>query len=170
MAARLQQTDEGVAEDGVAHMADVSGLVGIDRSVFDDDPAGAMLRGGRCLEEGGELRGERPSVEKEVDETSARHLRPRDAVDARQFRSQFEGDFAGLASDLPGKVEGERQGHVAEIKLRSGLDQDFSQGHAEGLRHGLPDAVGEVLLESENHGGLLGLEARLLARSEERGY
>ena len=46
-----EQADEGVAEDGVAQVADVRGLVGIDAGVFDEgvNPAGFGRKAGRRL-------------------------------------------------------------------------------------------------------------------------
>ncbi len=48
-AARAQHAHERVAQDRVAQMADVRGLVGIDVGVLDDDLAGNRLAGfARC--------------------------------------------------------------------------------------------------------------------------
>ena len=44
-AARAQHAHEGVAQDGVAQMADMRGLVGIDVGVLDDDLARDRLAG-----------------------------------------------------------------------------------------------------------------------------
>jgi hypothetical protein len=41
-----QQTDEGIAEDGVAQVADVGGLVGIDAGVLDQNFPAGMSAGG----------------------------------------------------------------------------------------------------------------------------
>jgi len=47
MPRRTQHSDEGVTQDRVAQMADVSGLVGIDIGMLDDDLAGFRVVGGR---------------------------------------------------------------------------------------------------------------------------
>jgi hypothetical protein len=39
-----QHADEGIAEDGVAEVADVGGFIGVDVGVFDDDLAGGLLQ------------------------------------------------------------------------------------------------------------------------------
>ena len=45
-ARKAQQADERVAEDGVAQVADMRGLVGIDAGMLDQDFAGGSVRGG----------------------------------------------------------------------------------------------------------------------------
>ena len=42
-----KQTHHSVAQDGVAHMTDVRGFVGIDAGVLDDNATGLA---GRCVE------------------------------------------------------------------------------------------------------------------------
>ena len=85
-------------------------------------------------------------------------MKPPPATSAREtpsrlveFRRQLLGDLARLAPDLLGEVEGEGQGHVAQIELRRGLNEDLVEGDAESLRHGLADARRKFRLEGEDH-------------------
>ncbi len=71
---------EGVAEDGVAEVADVGGFVGVDAGVFDEAEAGAsdvgVLVGGDAADGGG-------AVEADVEVAGSGDF---DAGDAFQFR------------------------------------------------------------------------------------
>ena len=81
-----QQADERVAENGVAQMSDVRGLVGIDAGVLDQNLAGRNL-GGRLLI-GGESGGHPGAVDPDVEVAGRRDLHFGDAFDRRRSRRE----------------------------------------------------------------------------------
>src|SRR5713226_3126167 len=64
VAASAEHADEGIAEDGVAQMANVGGLVGVDVRMLDDDLAGAGRRSSDSSEQGGSISS---AIESEID-------------------------------------------------------------------------------------------------------
>ena len=58
-----QHADEGVAQDGVAQVADVGGFVGIDIGVFDDDLSVGAARRQRRRRRAGRRRSSRDPAE-----------------------------------------------------------------------------------------------------------
>ena len=127
LAARAQHADEGIAQDGIAQVADMRGLVGIDIGVLDDDlPGGrialraAGLRAGRAV---------RRAVEADVDVAVAGDFHRGDAFDRADFRNQFLRDLLRGLLQLLGKLKGDRHGQFAEIGLLGLFDRDL-RGHA----------------------------------------
>ena len=96
-----QQADKGVAEDGVAQMADVRRLVGIDAGVLDQNLAahvgGALRRVivSRCeLRVPCECHGSNIALQPCVDVSGARDFELLEAFGQRQFGDNFFGNLA----------------------------------------------------------------------------
>ncbi len=116
---------EGVAEDGVAEVADVGGLVGIDAGVLDEAEAGAadvgVLVGGDSADGDG-------AVETNVEVASACYLDAGDTFEFRQSSGEFGGEFGcygpgGFAEAL-GEFEGNGEGEFAEGDTGGLLDDE----------------------------------------------
>jgi hypothetical protein len=121
-----QHADEGVAQRGVAQVADMRGLVGIDVGVLDDNLSAGGVAVGH----------DRPqlirigsAVEPDIDVAVAGHLQrchPRNRPD---LGGQLGGDFLRRLAQLFGKLEGCRHRDFAEITLPGLLDH-HAQIHA----------------------------------------
>src|ERR1051326_547138 len=95
----------------------MSGLVGVDIGVLDDDfAAGGNVRRGFRLagEEGCAVRS---PVEADIDVTVSGNFHGRDAGDGADLIDQFGGYFPGRLAELLRELEGDRDGHFAEIAL-----------------------------------------------------
>ena len=131
-----QQARVGVAEDGVAKVADVGGLVGVDAGVLDEAIAGAadvgVLVGGHARDDGG-------PIEAEVEIAGAGGLDGANAGQAARGDGCGErvgelcGDDAGGLAEALGEVEGERRGELAEGDLRRLLGADLGELEPETL-------------------------------------
>ncbi len=107
MASGAQQAHEGIAEDGVAQMADVRGLVGIDAGVLDQNFAAdvgcafAGMVGDRDALAAGQRPGRDSALQTSIDVSGAGDLQLLEAVRQRQFGDNLFGDFArGFAQAL----------------------------------------------------------------------
>ncbi len=124
-----QQPPDGVAEDRIAQVADVGGLVRIDRGVLDDRlrPAG---RGGRrrLAEVAAQERG---AIEEDVDVPAADRLDARHAGDGRERGDDLLRDGAGRLAERARQLEGAGECQIAEGPGRRGLD-DQRRGHGLG--------------------------------------
>src|SRR5207245_1078800 len=102
-----QDARHGVAEDSVAHMADVRGFVRIDAGMFDDDFA-RLLWGRRCLSRRGfpqRFPPERSAVDKRVQIAGSGNVHSRDAFKGANLSADFFSDLARGALELLGKLE-----------------------------------------------------------------
>src|SRR5262249_37283173 len=100
IAASAKHADEGVAQDGVAEVADVGGLVRVDVGVLDNDLAVAGGRSGGASEKGG---GISPSIEAQIDIAAAGDLQFGNAGDGRNGGDELFGDFARRPAKLLGE-------------------------------------------------------------------
>ena len=104
-----EETLKGVAEDGVAEVADVRGLVGVDAGVFDEAEAGAadvgVLVSGDTADSSG-------AVEADVEVARSGDFDAGDAGKFRESRGEFGGEFgcdgAGSFAEALGQFEGDR--------------------------------------------------------------
>ncbi len=113
-----QKTLEGVAEDGVAEMADVRGLVGVDAGVLDEAEAGATDVG---VPAGGDLEDSGGAVEADVEVTCSRDLDTRDAFGeiGGQLIFEFIRYDAGGFAEAFGEFKSYRQGQVRRARWRA---------------------------------------------------
>ena len=117
-----QHAHERVAQRGVAQVADVRRLVGIDVGVLDDD----LFAGGRrgCGIAAQERSAIRAAVEPDIDVAVAGHFERGDAWDRADLLDQLRGDLLGRLPELFGELECNRHGHLAELSLPRLLDGD----------------------------------------------
>ena len=141
---------EGVAQDGVAEVADVGGFVGIDAGVLDEAEAGAadvgMLVGGDAAESGG-------AVEADVEVACAGYFYAGYSFGElrAEFCSEFGGDDAGGFAEALGQFEGYREGEFAEGDAGRLLDDEVRErGVVLGEEDGL-DAGQQGLLNCAIH-------------------
>ena len=123
-----QETLEGVAEDCVAQVADMRGLVGINAGVLDEAEAGAsdvgVLIGGDAPDGGG-------TVETDVQVTSSCDFNRGNAFEfgavrcqfGGEFRGQFSSDGAGGFAEALGQLEGDGKRELAESDAGRLLDR-----------------------------------------------
>ena len=142
MAARAQHAHERVAQRGVAQVADVRRLVGIDVGVLDDDLF-ARAGGGLGLA-AQQRRGVGAAVEPDVDVAVAGHFHRRHAGDGADLLDQLGGDLLGRLPQLLGQLKRRRHGHFAELALPRLLDGDRQI-----------DAVADLYVRVERAGDLL---------------
>ena len=154
-----QHPDKGVAENGIAQMSDVRGLVGIDVGMLDDDLAGCG-----CVGTGlacGHHRSIGTAVEPDVDIAVAGHLEGRDAGDRGKVREQLAGDGLGRFFQASRQLKRNWQGHLTERGLLRLFDYDFgfdtvlgADMRPKGLLHPLFDCLEHCFFSMTNPGGL----------------
>ncbi len=141
---------KGVAEDGVAEVADMGGFVGIDAGVLDEAEAGAsdvgVLVGGNAAGDGG-------AVEADVEVACSGYFYAGDAFGelGRELSGQFSGDGSGSFAETLGELEGYGEGEFAQGDGGGLLyDEIRERGVVLGLQDGL-DAGQERLLNCAIH-------------------
>ncbi len=145
-----ENPDEGVAQAGVAEVADVGRLVGIDAGVLDDDPTAGVEGGGRG-EEPVELPDEGASVEEQVDVPPAGDLGALHSRSVPQLRGELAGDLPGLAAQCLGEIEGRGQRQVSQLDPWRVLERDRLEGDVEGGPRGFTNRAGKALLNIQDH-------------------
>ena len=152
VAAVTQQAHERVAQAGVAQVADVRGLVRVDRGVLDDHvtPAGRRRSAGR--QRLVHAPGGGAALEEQVEEAAPGHLGADDTGRPGEPGRELLRDLPRLAPQLLGEVEGGRQRDVAEVDPRRVLEGHRFELDAEGVAGGLADGAGQVLLDIQDHG------------------
>jgi hypothetical protein len=117
-----QQADEGVAENGVAQVADVRGLVGIDAGVLDKRmqartwPRQGLLRGNHahaCR-----------AVEARIDVAGAGDFKAGEAFERAQRGDNLLRDDLGRLAQLAGQLEGDGRGQLAELQVGRNLQRN----------------------------------------------
>ena len=125
-----EEADKGIAQDGVAQMADVGGLVGIDAGVLDEDLAFDVSGtfAGVIEDSNGSLGSERTcgriTLEAGVDVPGAGDLEFVEAIGYRHLRDDCFGDLAWSLAEPLGQLKGERHGELAHFDLGRGVDDD----------------------------------------------
>ena len=102
----LEKPDQGIAEDGVAEMADVRGFIGVDVGVFDDDLALVGRWRGRCARQLGAQKC--VAIEESVEVTGPRDLDAFDPASGHKRRGDRGGDVARRPFQYPGEFETDR--------------------------------------------------------------
>ena len=150
-AAVPEQPHEGVAEAGVAEVADVGGLVRIDAGVLDDHVARAPRRRAALDERLVQVRGDLAPLQEQVQVAAARDLGANDVAPRAQLARQPFGDLAGLLAQRLGEVEGRRQGQVPELHAWRVLERDAAGVDVECGPCGFLHRAGESLLQIQDH-------------------
>ena len=116
-----EEANEGVAEDGIAEMADVRGLVGVNAGVLDD---GAALVAGCGLDfvACGEGFGGGGAIEAGVDVSGACNFESSEAGDGAERGDDFLGNLAGSFFETAGQFESEGQSVFTEFGFGRLLD------------------------------------------------
>ncbi len=139
---------EAVAENCVAQMPDVRGLVRIDARVFDQAEAFAADAG--VLIRSDTLR-RRRAVELHIQIARAGDLHARHTVDLRQLGLQLLRNRARRLLEPLGKLKRDRQRHLAKLELRRQLNRELRQLHAVALAQQRLDARLNCLLQNPVH-------------------
>ena len=123
-----ENAGEGVPERGVAQMADVRGLVGVDAGVLDDvRPLSGPLRRDRGRL-GTPLGQQRRPPEKDIHIPRPGHLHPEHLVAAPERRRQFLRDGPRRATEPAGESEGRGEGHIPLFGRGRNLGNDREVG------------------------------------------
>ncbi len=154
-----QQADKSIAEDGVAEMADVRSLVGVDAGVLDQDlsayggSAFAGVIGGReCGAEGKGARGI-VALEAGVHVSGAGNFKLLEALGQRHFGDDFFGNLAGRLTKLFRQLKGEWQGELTHLDFGRLVDHDVGQINVVLLTEELAKVLGQLLLPFQVHEG-----------------
>ena len=144
-ARKAQQADERIAQDGVAEMPDVRGLVGINAGVLNENLALGNIGLGLFIskERGGHL----GALDAGVDVSSAGNLKLLETVYRADASDNLFGDLAGRFAQLLGELEGERHGVLAELDLRRLLDHDLGNVELVAAAQKIADMLGKTALE-----------------------
>ena len=151
--ALAQHAHEGVAQDGVAQVADVGGLVGVDARVLHHHVPAHAGCSRPPHELGVEVAREGGALEEHVDVAAARHLRPAYAGRGAQRARQPLRDLARRAPQRLAEVEGGGEGEVPELRPWRVLEGDGGEVGVEGGARGRADGFAELGLDLEDHRG-----------------
>ena len=124
-AEEAEEASEGVAEGGVAQVADMRRLVRVDGRVLDDGLQRRVrcdcLAGAEPPREGG------TAIDEQVDVAVWSGLDPRDSVDVAGPSRQLLRDRARGLPEAAGELEGDRDGEIAEGPPWWNFDRDLGQ-------------------------------------------
>ncbi len=139
IAAGAQQANESVAENGVAQVPDVRGLVRVDGAMLDEDLflLGVLRSVDVVLEKGVDGLA---ALEAGVDVSGSSNFEAIEALDGSDVGDDFFGDLAWSFSEFLRQFEGKRQGIFAEFDLGRLFDDDIRQLNLVLLEQELPDA------------------------------
>ncbi len=116
VAGGAEQAHKGVAEDGVAQMADVRGLVGIDAGVLDKGHCvGQTFGREQCLVGGDQSRG-CGTIEARVDVAGAGHFESGEAFDGTERGDDFLRDDFGRLAQRARQLQSDGRGDLAECR------------------------------------------------------
>ena len=146
-AERAQQAHERVAEHGVAEMADVRRLVGVDVRVLDDHLGRRSRYGLAPRQHGGGIGG---PVEAGVDVTGARRLERADAFYRGELGDQLGSDLPRSPAQGLGEAEADRSGEVSVLRLARQLGHHLDL-RAVALRDMLRQCRLKALLKRQQH-------------------
>ena len=115
-AAEAQDADERIAERGVAQVADVGRLVGVDGRVLDDGLAagGASRAGGR---RGEPIEQKRRARQEEVQVAVGRGGDALDALERAEVAGDLLRDGPRRLAQPPRQLEGDRRAEIAEVAV-----------------------------------------------------
>ena len=120
-----QQAHEGVAENGVAQMADVRGLVGIDAGVLDQRMSRDLQMGPTGSASSAWMRHSRMRpIESRIDVPGAGDFESGESVDRAQRGHDLLRDDLRRLAQLARQFERDRCGQFAELQLRRNLQRE----------------------------------------------
>jgi len=120
-----QDTCDRVAQNGVANVADMRGLVGVNAGVFDDDFFRRRGRfGRRCCHCALQRPPERGAVKESVEVAGAGHFEQGDSRNGWKAGGNFLSNLAGRALQALGQLKTNGRSRFAEFELRWFLQND----------------------------------------------
>ena len=124
-AGETQQADEGIAQDGIAQVADVRRLVGIDAGVLDQNFAARHFDFGLSI--GGQSGGQGRTIDPGIDIARAGEFEFLEAFDRTESGDDFLRDFARGLAELLGEFKSQGQRVLSEFDFGGLLDDDLGQ-------------------------------------------
>ena len=129
-----QQPHEGIAQYGVAYVANVRRLIGVDAGVLDQGMEVALLLVKVTL---GNLLRSRLAVELAVDITSTRHGEGSKTLQRQQFADQLGGNLTRRSLEAASQLERDRQRILAHLKIGRLLNRNLRKFYLiPGLKNG----------------------------------
>ena len=151
--AEPQQPAQGVAEGGVAEVADVGRLVRVDGGVLDDGLL-ALPGGGRRRGPADTGARETGSIEEQVEVAGAGRLETAEVLPAGRRLGDLRRDEAGRLPEDAGEVERDGDGEVAHLPVGRILDHDRGRRvgrEAVQLAEGRRDGAAQVRVQWQYH-------------------
>ncbi len=139
-----QHAHKRVAENGVAQMADMRGLVRVDIGVLDDHLSRAGSGVALEFERGAAVGA---AVEAHVDVAVSGNLESANAGNRTDLRNQLRGDGPRRLPQLFGKLKGHRHGQFAEVRLPR-LFEQHRRIDAMPLPHVSGEPLGNLLFKT----------------------
>ena len=156
-AGAAQHAHEGVAEHGVAQVADVRGLVGIDVGVLDDAFRRAGVRHRRPDGGAGDRVGEvGGAVEEEIDVAGAGDFDAGHAGDRGKLGGDFLGDLARRAAQALGELKGDGRRQLAHGDVGRAINGRNNAGDAAPGEEAVPALHGRGLQRCDTRGLIVG--------------
>ena len=149
VAVGAEQALKGVAQNGVAQMADVRGLVGVDAGVLDQAKAGTADIGVAIGSDArGRRRRDRGGCSGSRRRQSRPRRRPRSAAEIGvELGRKFGGDGARSFAQTLGELKGDGQGEFAERDVGRLLDGELCESDVVLRAAGWPGCAPEVSVE-----------------------
>ena len=148
VAGGTEETDKCVAEDRVAEMTDVRGLVGIDAGVLNERVPTLERR--IAIRREDQPRG-RSAIEIRIDIPSAGHLEFCEAGKRSECGDDFLGDDLRSFAQFARQLERNRRGDLAHTQLGRSLDRDRANLQIVFFFEDGAKTIGEPLFKFENH-------------------
>src|ERR1019366_1467422 len=144
-AGEAQQADKGVPEDGVAQVADVRRLVGIDAGVLNQNLPGWDCGCGFFI--GGQSCGQRIALYPRVDVSRSGDFQLFEAFDEAKPVDNFLRYLARSLAEFFGEFKGQRQRVFSQLDLGRLLDDNFGQIKTVGAAQEVPNVLGEAVFQ-----------------------
>ncbi len=148
VAGGAEQADKRVAKDGVAQVADVRGLVGIDGGVLYEHMALRVRRDAFGLGHQASCLG---AVEIGVDIPSAGDFEFGEAFNGAERGDDFLSDDFGRLAQLAGQLEGDGRGDLAEAQIGRRLQRNLADLKIVFFFQDGAKATAKPLLQFQNH-------------------
>ena len=153
-AAEAEHAREGVAQDGVADVPDVRGLVRVDGGVFDDGLAGVRRLDRQRPGEPEPGQQERGAIQEHVEVAVGGRIHAGDARHGPEGAGNLLRDGPWRLAEPAGEVERHRRPQVAERAVRRILDDDGQIG-VEPVQFGQDGAhtASDLFVKGKDHDG-----------------
>src|SRR5215469_10589028 len=142
---KTKKTDKCVAENGVAEVSDVRGLVGIDAGVLDENLARGDVGGGLVISR--KSAGERGAVDTGIDVSRAGEFELVETFDGADIGDDFLGNHARRLAQFLRQLKGQRQRVFAEFDSGWLFDDHAAQVEIVGATHEFAHLEGKTAFE-----------------------